>query len=120
MYTRVIKFDSLPDTVWSGPQNNHFFAVAYFAFVLKFECRIVIRSLCIKFSSTSVYQFKHALDSHFGPLVVYFRLQATQQMCDLTVCVSFLFRFEHQILRHVPNMELLNSTLQFDQVLNLF
>src|SRR5678810_747196 len=45
MYTAVIKFNSLPDTIWTRTKNDYFFLVAAFAFILaaSFESGVEVR-----------------------------------------------------------------------------
>ena len=56
MYTAVVKFDTLTDTVWSAAQNHNFlFLIAYRTFIFYMVSGIIVSTV---FCSAYMYTFQ--------------------------------------------------------------
>ena len=128
MYATVVKLYPLTDSIGTWSQNNNFFSAWIDTFVgnklfttldlnLIFESRIIVRSLCLKLSSTSVDEFINALHAHFISQRVDLTFQTFQHMCDLSICKAFLFGFQKKWFRNIPDIVFRN--LEF-KIVKLF
>ena len=98
MYTAVVKFDTLSDTVWSAAENHDLFLVRYGRFIFCIVRRIVI---CTIFCTTYTNRLPALCDTKSGSCLANLFFCHIEDLCQITVGKTIFFCFLKDIFfRH--------------------
>ncbi len=83
MHATIIKFNSLPDTVWSATKDDHLLLVRGSDLIFLFIGGIIVRGIRLKFSGAGVNQFVngfHSLGFSYLPDILFIGLKNGSQL----------------------------------------